>query len=112
MAVLLVALDYKTDGATEGAVMGEGKEENAFRYFLSKLHRKEDFTFILDGILAILAEYHASLTNGYLPGGVGVGVGKKDVGCLLETCTSLPRPWKQQFTLTNKKIFSCGDLLT
>ncbi|KIR77362.1 hypothetical protein I305_01333 [Cryptococcus gattii E566] len=85
MSVLLVALDYKTDGPTEGAVMGEGKDENAFRYFLSKLHRKEDFTFILDGILAILAEYHASLTNGYLPGGVGVGVGKKDVGCLLET---------------------------
>lgn len=90
MSVLLVALDYKTDGPTEGAVMGEGKDENAFRYFLSKLHRKEDFTFILDGILAILAEYHASLTNGYLPGGVGVGVGKKDVGCLLETCMSFP----------------------
>ncbi|KAE8537640.1 hypothetical protein D1P53_005696 [Cryptococcus gattii VGV] len=87
MGVLLVALDYKMDAPTEGggAVMGEGKEENAFRYFLSKLHRKEDFTFILDGILAILAEYHASLTNGYLPGGVGVGVGKKDIGCLLET---------------------------
>ncbi|KGB74694.2 hypothetical protein CNBG_0532 [Cryptococcus deuterogattii R265] len=94
MSVLLVALDYKMEGGAGaghetvtggGPVMGEGKEENAFRYFLSKLHRKEDFTFILDGILAILAEYHASLTNGYLPGGVGVGVGKKDVGCLLET---------------------------
>ncbi|OXH42508.1 hypothetical protein J008_00023 [Cryptococcus neoformans] len=92
MEVLLVALDYKMEAGLgagiEGAVMGgtgmgEGKEENAFRYFLSKLHRKEDFTFILDGILAILAEYHTSLTNSYLPGGVGVG--KKDIGCLLET---------------------------
>lgn len=128
MAVLLVALDYKMEarvgpaGALEGGyagtvmrgtAMGEGKEENAFRYFLSKLvrpsphakplhakpshakqsdkqHRKEDFTFILDGILATLAEYHTSLTNGYLPGGVGVG--KKDIGCLLQTCTSLRRP--------------------
>lgn len=54
MAVLLVALDYKMEarvgpaGALEGGyagtvmrgtAMGEGKEENAFRYFLSKLVR-------------------------------------------------------------------------
>lgn len=74
-------------------------------------HRKEDFTFILDGILAILAEYHTSLTNSYLPGGVGVG--KKDIGCLLETCTSLSLrlPFVPTKTV-NKKTFSSGDLST
>lgn len=54
MSVLLVALDYKMEGGAGagagagaghemvtggGPVMGEGKEENAFRYFLSKLVR-------------------------------------------------------------------------
>lgn len=43
---LLVALDYKTPGEEDvgmgvgmggGGMMGEGKEENAFRYFISKL---------------------------------------------------------------------------
>ncbi|KAJ9104377.1 hypothetical protein QFC20_004513 [Naganishia adeliensis] len=43
------------------------KTENAFRYFVSKLHRTEDFTFILDGILAIMAE-HMSVKNNVLPG--------------------------------------------
>ncbi|GHJ86806.1 hypothetical protein NliqN6_3208 [Naganishia liquefaciens] len=43
------------------------KNENAFRYFVSKLHRKEDFSFILEGILAILAE-HMSVKNHVLPG--------------------------------------------
>ncbi|WWD17544.1 hypothetical protein CI109_101985 [Kwoniella shandongensis] len=64
MMVLLVALDYQVEGEKG---MGDGKEENAFRYFVSKLHRKEDFSFILDGIIGILQE-HNSVLNNYLPG--------------------------------------------
>ncbi|KAJ9094420.1 hypothetical protein QFC21_005959 [Naganishia friedmannii] len=43
------------------------KSENAFRYFITKLHRKEDFMFILDGILASMAE-HTTVRNNVLPG--------------------------------------------
>ncbi|WVQ82249.1 hypothetical protein IAT38_004377 [Cryptococcus sp. DSM 104549] len=75
MMALLVALDYRVEGERG---MGEGKEENAFRYFLSKLHRKEDFSFVLDGILGILQEHNA-VTNGYLPGS------KRPVPYILET---------------------------
>lgn len=74
------------------------KNENAFRYFVSKLvcifahasspnltrfvvlqHRKEDFTFILEGILAILAE-HMSVKNNVLPGS------KRPVTYISEVC--------------------------
>ncbi|WWC70472.1 uncharacterized protein I206_104423 [Kwoniella pini CBS 10737] len=65
LMVLLVALDHRVEG--ERNVMGDGKEENAFRYFISKLHRKEDFSFLLEGIIGILQEHNA-VTNGYLPG--------------------------------------------
>ncbi|KAJ9091998.1 hypothetical protein QFC19_008866 [Naganishia cerealis] len=43
------------------------KSENAFRYFITKLHRKEDFSFILDGILANMAD-HTSVRSNVLPG--------------------------------------------
>ncbi|GFZ44221.1 hypothetical protein JCM24511_01943 [Saitozyma sp. JCM 24511] len=75
MMVLLVALDYREP---EIAGMGEAKEENAFRYFVSKLHRKEDFAFVLGGILGILEE-HVAVTNIYLPGS------KRPVPYILET---------------------------
>ncbi|KAK8864156.1 hypothetical protein IAR55_001402 [Kwoniella newhampshirensis] len=75
LMVLLVALDYKVEGEKN---MGEGKEENAFRYFVSKLHRKEDFSFILDGIIGTLQEHNAVLNN-YLPGS------KSPVPYILET---------------------------
>ncbi|EIW70902.1 hypothetical protein TREMEDRAFT_43442 [Tremella mesenterica DSM 1558] len=75
MMTLLVALDYERP---ELSSMNEGKDENAFRYFVSKLHRKEDFSFILGGILTILEE-HAAVTNMYLPGS------KKPVPYILET---------------------------
>ncbi|WVR07282.1 hypothetical protein IAU60_004323 [Kwoniella sp. DSM 27419] len=75
LMVLLVALDHRMEG---DRVVGEGKEENAFRYFISKLHRKEDFSFILDGIIGILQEHNA-VTNGYLPGS------KKPIPYILET---------------------------
>ncbi|RXK36807.1 hypothetical protein M231_05891 [Tremella mesenterica] len=75
MMALLVALDYRRP---ELSSMNEGKDANAFRYFVSKLHRKEDFSFILGGILTILEE-HAAVTNMYLPGS------KKPVPYILET---------------------------
>jgi len=39
MMTLLVALDYKkvTPSSEMGMGMGEGKDDNAFRYFVSKL---------------------------------------------------------------------------
>ncbi|CAD6567302.1 MAG: hypothetical protein TREMPRED_003499, partial [Tremellales sp. Tagirdzhanova-0007] len=63
--MLLVALDYRRE--RDISQMGEGKDENAFRYFVSKLHRKEDFSFILEGTLGILEE-HAAVNTNYLPG--------------------------------------------
>ncbi|WWC61589.1 uncharacterized protein I303_104173 [Kwoniella dejecticola CBS 10117] len=76
LMVLLVALDHRVEG--ERDIMGEGKEENAFRYFISKLHRKEDFSFLLEGIIGILQEHNA-VTNGYLPGS------KRPIPYILET---------------------------
>ncbi|OCF31019.1 hypothetical protein I316_07290 [Kwoniella heveanensis BCC8398] len=77
LMTLLVALDHRVEGERSMS-MGEGKEENAFRYFISKLHRKEDFSFILDGIIGILQEHNA-VTNNYLPGS------KKPLPYILET---------------------------
>jgi hypothetical protein len=37
MMVLLVALDYREVENGSVVEMGEGKDENAFRYFISKL---------------------------------------------------------------------------
>ena len=39
MMTLLVALDYRKIDGGQDQMMGEGKEENAFRYFVSKLVR-------------------------------------------------------------------------
>jgi hypothetical protein len=43
MMTLLVALDYKKV-STPGQEMGEGKDENAFRYFVSKLVSRVAFS--------------------------------------------------------------------
>jgi len=42
--LLLVALDYREVEAGEAVEMGEAKDENAFRYFISKL---VSYSFIL-----------------------------------------------------------------
>ncbi|KAG2115361.1 high-temperature-induced dauer-formation protein-domain-containing protein [Suillus discolor] len=42
-------------------------QTNAFRYFLAKLHRTQDFAFILSGIIAIL-EQQLAISNNLLPG--------------------------------------------
>ncbi|KAI8062826.1 high-temperature-induced dauer-formation protein-domain-containing protein [Gilbertella persicaria] len=41
--------------------------DNAFRYYLSKLHRAQDFQFLIDGIYRILSSPMQTL-NSYLPG--------------------------------------------
>lgn len=75
---LLVALDYRSfDIVSNNPAIPEKKDENAFRYFLAKLHRKDDLAFVLNGILAILEEHTATMNN-YLPGS------KKPIPYLLE----------------------------
>ncbi|ESK85891.1 hypothetical protein Moror_2314 [Moniliophthora roreri MCA 2997] len=72
--VLVVLLDFQSGNARD-TVVGSGEQQssvptahtNAFRYFLMKLHRTQDFTFILDGILGIMEQEIASMNN-ILPG--------------------------------------------
>ncbi|EPQ58471.1 hypothetical protein GLOTRDRAFT_114891 [Gloeophyllum trabeum ATCC 11539] len=74
LQVLCVLLDCQSGSARDLVVEGGDipistptSRTNAFRYFLAKLHRTQDFTFIADGILAILQEQMASFNN-LLPG--------------------------------------------
>ncbi len=60
-------LDGGTFPATAPAELDPKKDENAFKYFFRKLHRREDFVFILEGILGMFAEYTAAANN-LLPG--------------------------------------------
>ncbi|KZT28593.1 hypothetical protein NEOLEDRAFT_1129424 [Neolentinus lepideus HHB14362 ss-1] len=72
--LLCVLLDFQS-GSTRDTVVDNGDTQmsaptsrtNAFRYFLAKLHRTQDFAFIVDGIVAILEEQMACLNN-FLPG--------------------------------------------
>lgn len=80
LMTLLVAIDYRSfDNIPQPGSAQEVKDENAFRYFISKLHRKDDFAFILGGILGILDE-HMAHTMTYMPGS------KKPVPYLTEAC--------------------------
>ncbi|KAI8350341.1 high-temperature-induced dauer-formation protein-domain-containing protein [Choanephora cucurbitarum] len=71
---LLIVLDYRPTIENEEHQQheDEGKtqesvSENAFRYYLSKLHRAQDFQFSIDGIYRILSSPMQTL-NSYLPG--------------------------------------------
>ncbi|KAJ7135027.1 high-temperature-induced dauer-formation protein-domain-containing protein [Mycena crocata] len=74
LQVLCVLLDFQSGPAKDKA---SGNDEinpsaptartNAFRYFLMKLHRTQDFGFILDGIVGILEQQMATMNN-LLPG--------------------------------------------
>ncbi|KAI9273545.1 high-temperature-induced dauer-formation protein [Helicostylum pulchrum] len=72
LRVLLIVLDYRSPGIiqsdnnTEIADHAETMD-NAFRYYLSKLHRAQDFQFLIDGIYRILSNPMQTL-NTYLPG--------------------------------------------
>ncbi|PCH38345.1 hypothetical protein WOLCODRAFT_96951 [Wolfiporia cocos MD-104 SS10] len=85
LQVLCVLLDFQSGSARDGVTNGETgpssaptARTNAFRYFVEKLHRPNDFAFILDGILAIFVEQMASMNN-LLPGS------KKSVPYIVET---------------------------
>lgn len=76
LRVLLIIVDYKSPSTTSGISLEnlqlepeeedqgdvangeqrvESVSENAFRYYLSKLHRAQDFQFLIDGIYKILS---------------------------------------------------------
>ncbi|KAI0933902.1 hypothetical protein AcW1_005595 [Taiwanofungus camphoratus] len=81
--VLCVLLDFQSGSARDVAMSGENgpgptAQTNAFRYFIAKLHRSNDFAFILNGIISIFEEQMASINN-LLPGS------KKSVPYIVET---------------------------
>ncbi|KAI0807242.1 high-temperature-induced dauer-formation protein-domain-containing protein [Fomes fomentarius] len=86
--VLCVLLDFQSGSArdigAEGQASGPTTKSNAFRYFIAKLHRANDFTFILNGLVGILEDEMASI-NGILPGS------KKSVPYMVEAIVFL---WK------------------
>ncbi|RDB24171.1 Protein HID1 [Hypsizygus marmoreus] len=72
--VLCALLDFQS-GSARDAVTGTGESQtssptartNAFRYFLVKLHRPQDFEFIMNGIVEILEQQMVTM-NKLLPG--------------------------------------------
>lgn len=61
LRILLIVLDYRSpeviqsdNNSTENTDHAETMD-NAFRYYLSKLHRAQDFQFLIDGIYRILS---------------------------------------------------------
>ncbi|KAK7023762.1 high-temperature-induced dauer-formation protein-domain-containing protein [Favolaschia claudopus] len=74
LQVLSVLLDFQSGSARDKSNINDEANPsaptartNAFRYFLMKLHRTQDFAFILDGIVGILEQQMASM-NILLPG--------------------------------------------
>ncbi|KAG6829848.1 hypothetical protein H0H92_003291 [Tricholoma furcatifolium] len=69
--VLCVLLDFQSGNARD-TTAGTGDSAptartNAFRYFLMKLHRSQDFDLIIDGVAGIFEQQMASMNN-LLPG--------------------------------------------
>jgi hypothetical protein len=64
-------------------------------------HRKEDFAFVLGGIMGILEE-HMAVQNGYLPGS------KRPVPYILETCMST-RLHVLSFRFLTSQSCCCGE---
>ncbi|TFK72546.1 hypothetical protein BDN72DRAFT_315018 [Pluteus cervinus] len=89
--VLCAILDFQSGGARD-VVSGTGELQtfqptlrtNAFRYFVVKLHRVQDFDFILNGVITTL-EQQIAATNNLLPGA------KKSIPYVTETIIFL---WK------------------
>ncbi|KAJ7219056.1 high-temperature-induced dauer-formation protein-domain-containing protein [Mycena pura] len=74
LQVLCVLLDFQSGSARDRPVANDETNAsaptprtNAFRYFLMKLHRTQDFTFIADGVTGILEQQMATMNN-LLPG--------------------------------------------
>lgn len=75
LRTLLVVLDYRSPDSIQRLHSQENNNEsqteiiteNAFRFYLSRLHRAQDFQFLFDGIYRILSNPMQTL-NSYLPG--------------------------------------------
>ncbi|KAF8626777.1 hypothetical protein AX15_004695 [Amanita polypyramis BW_CC] len=72
LQILCVLLDFQSGSARDRIAEANDNplptaRTNAFRYFIMKLHRVQDFEFIHQGILTILDQQVAS-TNNLLPG--------------------------------------------
>ncbi|KAG2184645.1 hypothetical protein INT43_000558 [Umbelopsis isabellina] len=67
-----------TDQSSDMSVRSNQVMDNAFRHYLSKLHRPQDFQFLIDGMYRILSNPMLA-NNTYLPGST------KQVRCHVET---------------------------
>ncbi|KAI0083976.1 high-temperature-induced dauer-formation protein-domain-containing protein [Irpex rosettiformis] len=82
-AALCVLLDFQSGSARDvpsqdGETSQPTAKTNSFRYFVAKLHRSNDFAFILQGVISIFEEQMASIHN-LLPGS------RKSVPYIVET---------------------------
>ncbi|KAJ8481660.1 hypothetical protein ONZ45_g15231 [Pleurotus djamor] len=89
--ILCILLDFQSGSARDQPPKSGDNQTpvptprtNAFRYFLMKLHRTQDFTFILNGVTSILEQQIAVMSN-VLPGA------RKSVVYMFETIVFL---WK------------------
>ncbi|KAH9934896.1 high-temperature-induced dauer-formation protein-domain-containing protein [Fomitopsis serialis] len=74
LQTLCALLDFQSGTAKDAVADSEGgsshaptSKTNAFRYFVAKLHRSNDFAFIFQGIVAIFEQQMATMNN-LLPG--------------------------------------------
>ncbi|KAF6764892.1 high-temperature-induced dauer-formation protein-domain-containing protein [Ephemerocybe angulata] len=72
LGLLSVLLDFQSGtakdlGSQENGTSAPTMKTNAFRYFLMKLHRTQDFEFVLNGINGIMMQQMNSMNN-LLPG--------------------------------------------
>ncbi|KAF4615248.1 hypothetical protein D9613_002761 [Agrocybe pediades] len=71
LQVLCVLLDFQSGPARDLVVDSQNyspsAKTNTFRYFIMKLHRTQDFEYLLEGIIGILEQQMATLNN-LLPG--------------------------------------------
>ncbi|KAF5324653.1 hypothetical protein D9611_004387 [Ephemerocybe angulata] len=72
LQLLSVLLDFQSGtakdlGSQENGTSAPTMKTNAFRYFLMKLHRTQDFEFVLNGINGIMMQQMSSMNN-LLPG--------------------------------------------
>ncbi|KAK3820800.1 MAG: high-temperature-induced dauer-formation protein-domain-containing protein [Linnemannia gamsii] len=74
LQVIVVLLDYQQQSQRNS----ESAYKNQFRFYLSRLHREQDFLFLTDGMYRILSNPMAASST-YLPGST------KQVKCHIET---------------------------
>ncbi|KIY67699.1 hypothetical protein CYLTODRAFT_396572 [Cylindrobasidium torrendii FP15055 ss-10] len=68
LQTLLAILDFQSGSARDVETTEQPTAKtNAFRYFLMKLHRTQDFAFIMEGMMGIFGR-HLAASNNMLPG--------------------------------------------